>query len=429
MQGLKKVSCACVVVLFLGAGLSFLATGMSASNLNHGNGASGSSTVPVYYKNYDVLQLLNGTQTVNSLNWSSVIVNCSFFEDHSSNSIINLLDSRFSSFASYGPFSLIVYHAKNYRNDILSDWKSALGTFGGGSNVVPTKVFSNNSSFSTSPFQSADVVALSYTPDPFFIFGYGVDLSNMQEFTSYVEESVQQTSPSTPAVTISNNGYTCDVTSTPITVKEIGGNGWFESTSGNGFNSALYKYCEGQEVINGNTYYWFVSNVSHQVQGYPQSLGGWKAWKFQDVTDWFTSTYPGQVACANTPTGSGYQSFNSNSPLFTLNAGASFNGFSLGINYPIYYGTGPNLNWRDSSNLAVGCVDTNYRLGDCADVGTTYTVHSISIGLLNPTKSGGYPPMVIEQKDPACLQSYWDDTSCSMPYNTTCCYLCPSYVS
>lgn len=375
------------------------------------------------------MDLLNTTQMVDSLDYSIVIVSNSFFEDHSSNSVINLLDSRFSNIASYGPFSLIVYQAKDYRNDILSEWRSALSKIGEDINVLPSKVLFSNSSISTSPFQSSDVIALSFTPEPSFIFGYGVNLFNMQNFTSFVEDSLQNISPSIPVITYSEHGNQPAVAANSIKVKFIGQEGWFETKTDRGFNEALYKYCEGQAVINGKTYYWFVSNVTHQAQGYSQWLGGWKAWKYQDLTNWSLG-HADQIACSNAPTGSGHKSFSSNCPLFTISASISFDGFSLGITYPIYYGDGPDLNWRDSSNLGEGCVDTHYRLGICADTSTTYTVHSISIGLLNPTKpGGGMPPMEIRQEDPACLQSYWDDSSCCMPYDLTCCYLYPNCVA
>lgn len=364
---------------------------------------------------------LSNSNVSDSLNVTTLIVGTGFFQNLSSSSLVSLLSNWFRNSEVWGEFTLIVYKAFEFRDELLKDWETALTVNALSLKVIPVSSPITKSSLSQSPsLNNAQAIALSFNPE-IVIFGEFLSLSDLAGYVSFVESAVSSaTATNVAAISSPNFSPASSVTSTNVkNMRYIGSCGWYNAYSNNGFNEVLYDYYESSMQINGQTYYFFVSGVQHSVQGYHELFGGWKAWKYQDITNWQTSSYAGQILQNWTQQGSGYYTFNSQNPTFTLPISFSISGLDVGISWTIYYGGTPNLNYNDQSNPGAGYVDTFYRWGIGANVGDTYTVYSLSLGELDPTKAGGFPPMDLIQESPATLQAYDDAASCHMPYNTT----------
>lgn len=420
-------------LLFLASGFAYVATDTGGGSLKEGSSysvpsSSSNCSFPVDSFDGGLAESL-GSSITTSFSQKGIVVSSGYFENTPNSGIVGNLTARLKNISYEGAFTLIVYHAFAYRKDILNDWLFAISNSTRNKSNAPLPVMpvsansTKNQSHPSSAFYYSSTVAFSFSPESIFFSNCGSSI-NLLGFESFLGKNLRKPVSDVSFRTdfYSSQGYTPDST---VGMKYIGEYGWFSSYTSKGFNEVLYKYYEAQACHNGQEYYWFASNVSHAVKGYTNFWGGCKAWKYNDITNWQTSVYAGQVLCNYSPVNSGCHNFKSgNNPLFKIGASASIFGATIGISWPIYYGDYPNLNWVDDSNPATGCVNTFYRWGICADVGGTYTVYSISLGELNPTKAGGVLPMDIIQNDPAQLQSYWDDASCNLPSNTSYVDLC-----
>ncbi len=129
--------------------------------------------------------------------------------------------------------------------------------------------------------------------------------------------------------------------------------------------------------------YWILHDVPYYYENFKPST-------FETTVNWQTTTWPGQELFSWGPQNSG------SNAVVTYSVGASLSGSGPSVSAGVSYGVpgGITYFWNDQSSPAKGIAQTENRIGSSASSGTLYTVHPTSVGELNPTKSGGYPPFL-----------------------------------
>ncbi|MHB8562047.1 MAG: hypothetical protein ACYDAP_12980 [Thermoplasmataceae archaeon] len=169
------------------------------------------------------------------------------------------------------------------------------------------------------------------------------------------------------------------------------------------FNYKVDLYGVTSSTSSG-TYYFVMAYTSSSAKGYSVSepwydyfFGGapyyyenFKPSTFESTVNWETSNYAGQELFSWGPQNSGSDA------VVTYSVGASLSQSGLSVSAGISYGIqgGVYYSWNDQSSPAKGIAKTENTVGSGAASGTLYTVHPTSVGELNPTKSGGYPPFL-----------------------------------
>ncbi|MCL5990295.1 MAG: hypothetical protein M1166_08195 [Candidatus Thermoplasmatota archaeon] len=156
------------------------------------------------------------------------------------------------------------------------------------------------------------------------------------------------------------------------------------------------NFYEANQTTGQGKYYFFMAINNESLYGY--SYSGWSfipsfpyyaPWfvhygpgNFQIKDDWHTSKWPGQELFSWGPMNSG-----SNTHIT----------FGLSSATPITYSApgGLAISWADESDPAKGIFDSLQEVSGMA--GTEYSVEPSSIGMLNPTKSGGILPMFLTE--------------------------------
>ena len=416
MVKIVKITSVICAGLFLVGSLGIIAG--SSDVIYQGNGSSGSNHLTTLFPTdiYDSALFFNSS-TTQSFDVRGVVVSTGFFNAYSSAKIISMLCERFRSASEFGSFTFITFQANSFRMQLLTDWQSVMSLNDFHMTAMPISPNSTKTyQYPAGAFFTASAVSLSFDPNA-VMFGCNLSLNNIGAFESNIVglsdfASSSQYSIALPQVNNSSGQFT---PYSEVNFNYLGELGWYSNNSGNGFNEVLYKYCYAKYNDGGNEYYWFASNETQIVEGYHELFGGWKAWKYTQYTDYNTCQYPGQVLCSWAPQNSGCQKFSGSSPLM-LTVGAGVAGFNVGLSFPIYCGSGPKLHWTGCSNPAEGIFDLIYRWVSGPAPGESWSVHSVTISELNPTKSGGVLPMLLYEMDPATLQAYDDAASCHMPY-------------
>lgn len=124
--------------------------------------------------------------------------------------------------------------------------------------------------------------------------------------------------------------------------------------------------------------------------GAPYYYENFKPSTFESTVNWETSTFAGQELFSWGPQNSGSDA------VVTYSVGASLSQSGLSVTAGISYGIqgGVYYSWNDQSSPAKGIAKTENTVGSGASSGTLYTVHPTSVGELNPTKNGGFPPFL-----------------------------------
>jgi hypothetical protein len=138
---------------------------------------------------------------------------------------------------------------------------------------------------------------------------------------------------------------------------------------------------KGFSVSNSWYSYWF-GNVPFQYESFKPSY-------FTSTVNWETNTFPGQQLFSWGPQNSGSNAY----VTYSVSASASSSGSSVsaGVSYGVQGGI--EYSWKDLSTPVSGIAETQNSIGSSASSGVLYTVHPTSVGELNPTLSGGFPPM------------------------------------
>jgi len=169
------------------------------------------------------------------------------------------------------------------------------------------------------------------------------------------------------------------------------------------FNYKIDLYGVTSSTSSG-TYYFVMAYTTSSAKGYsvsepwydyfflgaPYYYENYKPLAFETTVNWETVNYPGQELFSWGPQNSGSDS------VVTYSVGASLSQSGLSVSAGISYGIqgGVYYSWNDQSSPAKGIAKTENTVGSGAVSGTLYTVHPTSVGELNPTKSGGFPPFL-----------------------------------
>ncbi len=261
---------------------------------------------------------------------------------------------------------------------------------------------------------SANDVVLTF--NPFGIYLVNESIGDFSGIMWAVNNAVHPSHPSTmfgPVQSDLNNNISHVATTDTITQQGfafIGQIGWFTSY-GTGYTSysgskgnvlemqVLTNFYETSQTTSQGTYYFYLtytqqSAIGHYYSGvYWYTLQPWEVSyspdNFYAQNDWRTYVFPGQMLVSWGPQNSG-----TNAEItYSLSAGISQNGASVGGSISYSVPGGLKISWKDSSNPALGYYNTTQTLG--AGTGTTYTIDPSSIGELNPTKEGGVLPMIM----------------------------------
>jgi len=287
-------------------------------------------------------------------------------------------------------FQVILFKLnENEKRTFLKAWLKALGEMGYRPSVIPIeKIGKDKRSLEFDKrLLKAEIVVLSYRPNGIFIV----------ERTSHPAEDIATILKVGSASTnIKNFQY-------------IGYIGWkTESSDDTGKECVKVDYYIAKTEVGGKTYRFFLALPQHSAVGYD----GYSPKKFITVTDWNTNVWSGQVLHDWGPKNEG-----SNTQItYTLTASAGLQGeepvvvASATVSYSVQGGL--VIKWIDQTSPDTGYVKTVHEIPDSkSDV--TYTVEPSSIGLLDPTKSGGVLPMIVDHDFEVELQKqvwWWTDT-------------------
>lgn len=180
-------------------------------------------------------------------------------------------------------------------------------------------------------------------------------------------------------------------------------------------NDQISVYGTTQSTSSG-TYYFVMAYTSNSAKGFYASNPWYDYWIFDDVpfyyeyfiphvftttVNWETTNYAGQQLFTWGPQNSG-----SNAVVtYSVSAGISPSGPSASAS--ISYGVpgGIVYSWADLSSPSSGIAKAQNSIGSSAVSGVLYTVSPTSVGELNPTLSGGFPPMLFTATFSANSQS------------------------
>ena len=179
--------------------------------------------------------------------------------------------------------------------------------------------------------------------------------------------------------------------------------------------SSKIDFYETSASTPSGTYYFLLEHGTSSATGYyasnpwynyyfgtaPFYYENFKAGSFVSTVNWETSTYPGQELFSWGPLNSG------SNAVITYTVGASLSSTGLAASATISYGIpgGIQYSWADKTNAGTGLYQSDNSVGSSASSGTAYTVEPTSVGELNPTLSGGFPPFIITASFSATSQS------------------------
>ncbi len=288
---------------------------------------------------------------------------------------------------------ILVKLNENEKRTVLKAWFKALGEFEHKLSVIPVKRVSHDKRTIEidDRLLKADIVALSYDPDGIFI----VEKTNdpAKDIATIVKTFDEVRAEST---NIKNFNY-------------IGYIGWITKDQNNvGKETVKVDYYIAKTTVDGKIYRFFLALPQHSAIGY----NGYSPKKFTTITDWNTNIWEGQVLHDWGPKNEG-----SNTQIsYTLTASAGFQGgepiaiASATISYSVQGGL--KIKWVDQTSPDTGCVKTIHEIPDSSS-SVTYTVEPSSIGLLDPSKPGGFLPMIVDHDFKVELQKpvwWWTDT-------------------
>ena len=324
------------------------------------------------------------------------IVNCSFFESHSSAEITQQLAIKF---ATNQPYLLIVDKGQDYRTQLLSDWNQASRANQRSSSWAPMNISLPRNLTTPNMLSLVSALAISYDPSG-EVFGGQISNAGFPAFVSYSESLFAS------EVNKINQIKSSEKTNSSVAVPaETSCPKYFNGLAFVGYYTET-MYCCVSPCCYGNSY--------HVVAGY--STSGWTIYEYTytaptgityyDYAVCDQASVEGYIACgfkfrpSDMYVETNYLS--SNDPSQTLyhhcpidygtipqgkiteSASANAPGVGLGISYCSPTGT---ICWHDQSNDQLGYQATNYNFhwnpfwpGPNVQTCTLYTTYPISTG-------------------------------------------------
>ncbi len=155
------------------------------------------------------------------------------------------------------------------------------------------------------------------------------------------------------------------------------------------------EYYIATEKVGDVKYEWFLAYVVHVAKGLTTTCNGatyvHTPEKFVDVFNWETSNWPGQVLWDWGPKNEGGPQTTIS---YTVTAGAQ--GAQVSISYSVTT-EGSAFEWYNNGDPGNGTIVIVHELLN-GKPDRLYTVEPSSIGLLDPTRPGGFEPMILCQE-------------------------------
>jgi len=170
-----------------------------------------------------------------------------------------------------------------------------------------------------------------------------------------------------------------------------------------GIESIKVDYYYTSATTANGKYEFFLAHIWHSAYG---NLC-WTAWygvtycyapkSWVSVTNWETSTWPGQVLDDWGPKNTGSNTIITYSISASATVGSSGPSVSAGATVSYTIPGGLVINWQDYTQPQNGYVQTNHQIPNSqgGQPGPVYTLEPASIGFLDPTKPGGIEPMSV----------------------------------
>ncbi|MEM3754003.1 MAG: hypothetical protein QW778_05410 [Candidatus Micrarchaeaceae archaeon] len=345
------------------------------------------------------------TNSFTAPNVTVMLLGYNYLTETSSTGLLNMFSTKIHD--GYG-FSVIIYESYNQRHKFFDAWFKALQLNKLRMPVVFAYTFNENkSNLQLDPFiYSAPAVAISFAPFGMYVIPNGTNIyrgiiSAVNKFSNeatvnggLISDYInQKQSPISPMV-INENTFT----------NYLGYLGWYSNNAYSyvwpfgptvkaATQGAAVDYYEAQTTNAKGTWYFFLAYTRNTVYMYSYSRYSFTLNNMESITNWNTSKFPGQVLYDWGPINSGSTSDVS----FTLSVGIGIEGISVSVSVSYSEPNGIPITWQDKTNPSSGYVNTAEQLGSIADPAkdyVTYEVSPSSIGLLDPTKSGGYPPLL-----------------------------------
>ncbi len=274
-------------------------------------------------------------------------------------------------------FQVILYGmSPEEKREFLKAWLKALGETGCGLAVIPVSGDRKTAEFDKRVLK-ASAVLLSCKPEGMFV------LQNPEDLRFITKSFITEIWKNSKITGIKNFKY-------------IGYIGW-ESINRAGKEIVDVDYYTSKISINGKTYRFFLAITHHSAIGCNSHSPKW----FTTTTDWNTKIWPGQVLHDWEPKNEG------------LNTQITYTLTSIApviVSYSVPEGL--TVEWVDQTSPDTGYVKTLHKILN-ARSGVIYAVESSSIGLLDPTRPGGYLPMIVDHDFKVELQKpvfLWADT-------------------
>lgn len=374
------------------------------------SGAKMSGSLPIYISTLDenIFDLMHSnianvilTHSFTATNVSIILLGDNYLTKTNSTGLLTMLSTKISE--GYG-FSVIIYKSFSQRENFFNTWFEALQLNKLRMPVVfANAIDGNKSNLQLDSFMYyAPLVAISCAPFGMYIISngtniYGGIISAVNKFSNeetinggLISDYISQKHPLYSPMVITENTFT----------NYLGYLGWYSNNAysyvwpfGPTVKAATQEtavdYYEAQTTNAKGTWYFFLAYTRNTVYMYSYIRYLFTLSNIESITNWNTSTFAGQVLYDWAPTNSGSTSDMS----YSLTAGVS----GVGVSVSYSEQNGIPINWQDKTNPSSGYVNTAEQLGDIRNPAKdyiTYEVDPSSIGLLDPTKNGGTPPLL-----------------------------------
>lgn len=408
----KKVITLIIAVMLMSPVIVFCMSNNYAGNQTTANDAkvqlSGSLSIYMSPLDQNIFELIHSniantalTDSFTAPNVSVMLLGENYLTGTNSTALLNMLTTKMK--AGYG-FSVILYEAYSQRERFFDTWFEALKVNKLRMPVIfAYAINGNKSNLQLDSFvYSVPVVAISFAPFGMYVISngtniYGGIISATDKFSNEVM---------TNGGMISDYVYQKPLSNTPLIITAntftnyLGYLGWYSKNAysyvwpfGPNVKAATQQtavdYYEAQTTNSEGTWYFFLAYTRNTVYMYSYSRYSFTLGNMESITNWNTTNFAGQVLYDWAPTNSGSTS----DMTYSLSAGVS----GVGVSVSYSEQNGIPINWQDKTNPSAGYANTAEQLGSIKDPARdyiTYEVNPSSIGLLDPTKAGGLPPLV-----------------------------------
>jgi hypothetical protein len=342
-----------------------------------------------------------------------------------SKGLLNNLDLLFSKFQNVKKTLIIVIQNGASKEDKFYAQATVLKILGS-KNIVPLlpldpegeKIVCSASGKCYQPIHpavyNADAIAFSTTPNLFVVIEKLNKVNFADVFVKLLEWSNVVSAKDMAPYFVGHKSITYG----PTNMNYIGSIGWISS---NTYGQVCNEITGIEEVkvdywhrtftaANSITYDIFYAYTQHSVKGYITSCNGNTIYhypkRFRTTTDWQTSIYPGQVVDTWGPKNVVTSITITYSLTAGITAGVSSSGVTVEISsqagYSVTIPSGPSFTTIDYSDPASGLIDTGTVVNEGSFVADNlsnilFTTEPSSFAYLDPTKPGGFEPMIVNQ--------------------------------